>query len=207
MIGHPKHIDKVIANGVDLVCCQGGEGGGHTGPIPFSILIPECVNAARGKLSGLGKQVIVVAAGGVYDGRSLAAALMYGAEGVWVGTRFVASVEASAPEAHKKAIVSTKHGETTTTLIYSGRPLRVKKTPYVAEWNDARAAEIAELTGKGIVPHAHELEKKPERSMEGHPFLMGDVSGLITDIPTAKEIIDNMVQGAVKAIENGHAKL
>lgn len=184
MVGHPKHVPNAIRNGADIVIAQGGEGGGHTGSIPFSVLIPACVDAAKGQVSKLsGKPVMVLAAGGIFDGRGLAAALMYGAQGVWVGTRFVASEEASAPDAHKKQVVSTTWGQTTTTLIYSGRPIRVKKTPYVAEWNDTRADEIKELTGKGIVPYMHDLEKNPQRSIEAKMWVSscGAVGGVEAD--------------------------
>ncbi|KAG9848496.1 2-nitropropane dioxygenase, partial [Aureobasidium melanogenum] len=95
MVGHPKHAVKALEAGVDCVCAQGGEGGGHTGDIPGNILIPAVVDTASKYKSPLtGEPALVVAAGGIYNGRSLAAALMQGAAGVWVGTRFVASVEA-----------------------------------------------------------------------------------------------------------------
>lgn len=104
MVGHPKHIPRALNQGVDIICAQGGEGGGHTGDIPFSILIPSCLDAIKGKKSPLtGGPVYLVAAGGISDGRSLAASLAYGAQAVWVGTRFVACVEAGAPKAHKDA--------------------------------------------------------------------------------------------------------
>lgn len=171
MVGAPKHVKKALDVGVDIICAQGGEGGGHTGSIPFSILIPACVDAARGRNSPLtGKQVPVIAAGGIFDGRGLAAALMYGAEAVWVGTRFVASKEAGAPPKHKELVLSAGFGDAETTLIYSGRPMRVRLTPYVKEWEETRKDEIKELTSKGIIPHDHELEKKPERSMEGNKW-------------------------------------
>merc|ERR1712187_828410 len=100
MIGHPKHVAKALAAGVDIICAQGGEGGGHTGEVATSILIPMVVDLVQGKTSPLtGKQVPVVAAGGIYDARGLAMALSLGADGVWVGTRFVASVEGGAPKA------------------------------------------------------------------------------------------------------------
>ena len=106
MVGHPKHVPRALAAGVDLICAQGGEGGGHTGDVPASILIPACVDAVRGKKSPLtGEPVYVVGAGAVFDGRGLAANLMYGAQAVWVGTRFVASVEAGAPKKHKELYV------------------------------------------------------------------------------------------------------
>lgn len=104
MVGHPKHVQKALDQGVDIICAQAGEGGGHTGDTPASILIPSCVDAVKGRKSPLtGKDIIVIGAGAVYNGRSLAANLMWGAEGVWVGTRFVASIEAGAPKAHKDA--------------------------------------------------------------------------------------------------------
>ena len=76
----------------------------------------------------------VIGAGAVYDGRSLAANLAWGAQGVWVGTRFVASTEAGAPKAHKDALLSAGYEDAVTTLIYTGRPLRVRRTPYVDDW-------------------------------------------------------------------------
>lgn len=77
---------------------------------------------------------MVIASGGIADGRGLAASLSYGAAGVWVGTRFVASVEAGAPPKHKEMIVTAGYDDLTKTLIYSGRPMSVRKTPYVEDW-------------------------------------------------------------------------
>src|SRR6266403_2228406 len=107
MIGHPKHVKKALDVGVDLICAQAGEGGGHTGDIPATILIPACVDICKRHKSPLtGKPIYVVGAGAVYDGRGLAANLMWGAQGVWVGTRFVASIEATAPKVHKDLLLS-----------------------------------------------------------------------------------------------------
>lgn len=111
----------------------------------------------------------------------------YGAAGVWVGTRFVASVEAGAPPRHKEMVISAGYDDTVRTLIYSGRPMSVRKTPYVAGWcvtfvaywagsiklmisrnrEDNRQQEIRELTSQGKVPHEVELDKHPEKSLEG----------------------------------------
>ena len=104
MVGHPKHVPRALKQGVDIICAQGGEGGGHTGDIPFSILIPACLDSLKGAKSPLtGGPVHLVASGGIYDGRGLAASLVFGAQAVWVGTRFVASVEAAVPKIHKDA--------------------------------------------------------------------------------------------------------
>ena len=79
---------------------------GHTGAIATSVLIPQCVDACRGRTSPLhGGPVHVLAAGGVYDGRGLAAALAWGAVGAWVGTRFICAAESGAPEVHRRAVL------------------------------------------------------------------------------------------------------
>jgi len=204
MVGHPKHVARALAAGVDLICAQGGEGGGHTGDIPFSLLIPACVDACRGKKSPLtGKPVEVLAAGGIYDGRGLAAALMFGAAGVWVGTRFVASVEAGAPKMHKQAVTTAGYDDTIRTIIFTGRPLRVRKTPYAEEWETKRKNEIVELTSKGIVPVEKDLEEHPEKSLEARPWLMGQVAGAIDKVLPAQDIVDEMVRTAVERLNAG----
>jgi NAD(P)H-dependent flavin oxidoreductase YrpB (nitropropane dioxygenase family) len=108
MIGHPKHVHKACQAGVDIICAQGGEAGGHTGDIASMVLIPACADICKQYTSPLtGKPVTLVAAGGINDGRSVAAALMLGASGVWVGTRFIPSVESKAPDNWKKQYVSS----------------------------------------------------------------------------------------------------
>lgn len=135
MVGHPKHVAKALQSGVDLICAQAGEAGGHTGDIPASLLVPTCADAIRGHKSPLtGKQVGLVGAGAIYDGRGLAANLAWGAQAVWVGTRFLASIEAGAPQTHKDLVVEAGWEDTARTLIFTGRPARVYKTPYVQDW-------------------------------------------------------------------------
>ncbi|KAF9001930.1 2-nitropropane dioxygenase [Cyathus striatus] len=201
MIGHPKHVAKALAQGVDIICAQGGEGGGHTGDTPFSILIPAVVDLCKDVKSPLtGEPVLVVAAGGIADGRGLAAALAYGASGVWVGTRFVASVEAGAPKVHKDMVLTAGYDDIVRTLIYSGRPMSVRKTPYVDEWETKRRREIEELVSKGQVPHEVELQRQPERSLQGRSWLMGRVAGSISDIKPAKDIVDELVATAARSL-------
>jgi NAD(P)H-dependent flavin oxidoreductase YrpB (nitropropane dioxygenase family) len=131
---------------------------------------------------------------------------MWGAQAVWVGTRFVASTEAGAPKKHKELVLSAGHGDTNTTLIYTGRPLRVRRTDYVKQWEE-RQDEIKALTSQGKLPHEVELSKKPELSLPGRPWLMGDVASVINDIKPAKEIIDEMVTTAEQQIKRGQALL
>ncbi|TKA78535.1 hypothetical protein B0A49_01640 [Cryomyces minteri] len=200
MVGHPKHAVKALDAGVDIVCAQGGEGGGHTGDIPNSILIPAVVDVARRYKSPLtGEPAMVVAAGGISSGRSLASSLMQGAQGVWVGTRFVASEEAGCSRLHKEAVVSAGFDDTLRTLVVSGRPLRVKMNEYIKGWED-RPQDIKSLTDQGIAPLAKDMDDGVDVDI---PFLMGQVAGVIDKIKPAKEIMDEMVTEAVEMLKLG----
>ncbi|KAI0023619.1 2-nitropropane dioxygenase [Xylariomycetidae sp. FL0641] len=200
MVGHPKHAAKALDLGVDMVCAQGGEGGGHTGDIATTVLIPAVVDVARRyrpAMLGGGRPAPVVAAGGMYNGRSLAGSLMQGAAGVWVGTRFVASAEANCSEAHKRAVVGCGFTDTERTLVLSGRPLRARTNAYLARWH-ARPQRVRELCDAGVVPIEHDLE-------QGHdvdpPHLMGQVAGAIDRIQPAGEIVDEMVAEAADMLK------
>lgn len=159
MIGHPKHVKKCLDLGVDIICAQGGEGGGHTGDVPTTVLIPAVVELVKGKTSPMtGQPVQVVAAGGIFNGQTVAAALMLGASAVWVGTRFILTEEAGAPKAHQEAVRTAGHDDNIRTIIFTGRPLRVRNNPYIDNWETNRAAEIKELTNKGVIPVEHDFE-------------------------------------------------
>lgn len=229
MIGHPKHVRKCLDLGVDLICAQGGEGGGHTGDVPTTVLIPAVVEAVKGKTSPLtGKPVQVIAAGGIHNGNLLAAALMMGATAVWVGTRFVLSEEAGAPEAHKEAVRTASFDDTIRTLIFTGRPLRVRKNPYILNWETERQQEIKELTSKGVLPYEADLDKvmsgemtQPPKGLDVggtdgevdidelmdqfRPFLMGSAAAVVNDKKSAKEIVDEFVNDAAAAIQRGNS--
>ncbi|KAL2870869.1 NAD(P)H-dependent flavin oxidoreductase [Aspergillus lucknowensis] len=198
MVGAPKHAEKALKAGVDIICAQGGEGGGHTGDIPFSVLIPAVVDTVQGYKSPLtGKTPLVVAAGGINDGRSLAAALALGASGVWVGTRFLATEESGASRLHKEAVVGARYGETKRTLVVSGRPLRMLPNDYIKEW-EKKPEEIARLTSQGIVPLEHDFNNDKEFDI---PFLMGDVSGIIKEIKPAGQVLREIVAQAAAVLK------
>ena len=205
MVGHPKHAIKALELGVDIVCPQGGEGGGHTGNVANSVLIPAVVDVARKYKPPMlkGSTALVVAAGGISNGRGLASSLMQGAVAVWVGTRFVASVEAGCSEEHKKEVVSCDFDGTERTLVLSGRPLRMKTNEYIANWH-AKPDQIKELCDKGIVPIEHDLEEGNDIDL---PHLMGQVAGSIKKIQPAGEIVDEMVKEAAEMLKLGGAYL
>jgi len=120
MIGHPKHVKKCLELGVDIICAQGGEGGGHTGDVPTTVLIPTVVQLVKGHKSPMtGEPVQVIAAGGLFNGQSVAAALMLGASAVWIGTRFVLSAEAGASKAHQEAVRTAGFDDNIRTIIFT----------------------------------------------------------------------------------------
>ncbi|GAB7363705.1 hypothetical protein MBLNU230_g4273t1 [Neophaeotheca triangularis] len=213
MIGHPKHVQKCLDLGVDLICAQGGEGGGHTGDVPTSILIPTVAALCKGKKSPMtGSPVQVIAAGGIYNGQSLAAAIALGATAVWVGTRFVLSEEAGAPKAHQEAVRTSGFDDNVRTIIFTGRPLRVRRNPYIDNWEENRQNEIKEMTGKGVIPVEGDLERMgddvdDETMDNARPFLMGKAAAVVNERKSAKAIVDEMVEGAVKVIQDSSSAI
>ncbi|KAL2109549.1 hypothetical protein VUR80DRAFT_2327 [Thermomyces stellatus] len=222
MIGHPKHVKKCLDLGVDIICAQGGEGGGHTGDVPTTVLIPAVVDAVKGHKSPLtGKPVQVIAAGGIHNGQLLASALMMGASAVWVGTRFVLTEEAGAPKAHKEAVRTAGHDDNIRTVIFTGRPMRVRNNPYINNWETERQEEIKELLAKGVIPYEADLEKielNGEGSAGGgeggdddeddvfeqfRPYLMGKCAAVVNDLKPAKEVVDEFVNDAAAWITKG----
>lgn len=226
MIGSPKHVEKALAAGVDIICAQGGEGGGHTGEVATSILIPIVVDLCHGKMSPLtGKQVPVVAAGGIFDGRGLAMALSLGADAVWVGTRFVASQEAGAPKNHKTAVVQAGVHDTHRCEAFSGRPLRIIKTPYSRKWVEERSDVLNQRIRDGILPAEEDFRQVSEAEGEDRVKLLkaigadtqlpsasnihlcGQVAGAINEILPARQIVDEMVLTACNMMKINNAKV
>ncbi|KAJ9488254.1 hypothetical protein VN97_g5040 [Penicillium thymicola] len=210
MIGHPKHVQKALDVGVDIICAQGGEGGGHTGDVPTTVLIPTVAKLVEGKKSPLtGQPVQVIAAGGLFNGNSVAAALMLGASAVWIGTRFILSDEAGAPTAHQEAVRTSNFEDNIRTIIFTGRPLRVRKNPYIVNWEDNRHDEIKQLTAKGIIPVEHDMENLPDDVDDdtldnARPYLMGKVAAVVNEKKSAKAIVDELVGDAAVLLQKGN---
>ena len=134
-IGAAKHAVKVASWGADAVMVQGGEGGGHTGPVPTTLLLPTVLDA----LSGAGSDIPVVAAGGFFDGRGLAAALSYGAGGVGMGTRFLLTQDSAVPDAVKQLYLERGLTDTVVTAKVDGMPHRMLRTDLVEELEESSA--------------------------------------------------------------------
>lgn len=196
--GAVKHAVKAEQAGCDAVICQGGEGGGHTGLVGTLPLVAQAVEAVN---------IPVVAAGGIYDGRGIAAALSLGAVGVWMGTRFIASEEAHAAQSYKQTIVGATDTDTTRTRCYSGKPMRVRTNAYVEDW-ERRPDEIqpfpmqamhsiqTDVLG-GIAGVTDETRLDADKSC----FAMGQSAGGVKDVKPVAEIVEDLVNEAEDAIK------
>lgn len=129
MCGKVRHAIAAVEAGCDLVVAQGTEAGGHTGQVATMALVPQIVDA-------VGDRVPVVAAGGIVDGRGLAAALMLGADGVWVGTRFIATPEARATSGYKDTLLTLPDDGTVISRGYTGKTCRVVRNAYTQYWEE-----------------------------------------------------------------------
>ncbi|PNP45823.1 hypothetical protein TGAM01_v201701 [Trichoderma gamsii] len=226
MIGHVKHVQKCLDVGADIICAQGGEGGGHTGDTPTTVLIPAVVEAVGNAKSPLTKgPVQVIAAGGISNGQTLAAALVMGASAVWVGTRFILTDEAGAPKSHKDAVRTAGHDDNVRTIIFTGRPMRVRNNAYINDWETNRQQEMKELAAKGTIPYEADLDKvlnggeKPsivqtaeqanndeddDPLEQFRPFLMGKAAAVVNVQKPAKAVVDELVNDAVAQLKKSN---
>jgi enoyl-[acyl-carrier protein] reductase II len=198
MCGKVRHAVSAVASGVDFVVAQGTEGGGHTGTVATLALVPQVVDA-------VGDKVPVVAAGGLFDGRGLAASLALGADGVWIGTRFIATPEARAVDGYKETLLALREDDTVISRAYTGKTCRVVRNDWTNHYEQ----------------HADELQKFPEQAIAssragvnhlGAPegtevdvrreFMpCGQGVGAITELTPAGDIVRAMVAEAERTLE------
>jgi enoyl-[acyl-carrier protein] reductase II len=129
MCGKVRHATSAVESGCDFVVAQGTEAGGHTGTVATMALVPQVVDA-------VGERVPVVAAGGLFDGRGLAASLALGADGVWIGTRFIATPEARAVAGYKETLVALPEDGTVVSRAYTGKTCRVVRNEWTQHFDD-----------------------------------------------------------------------
>lgn len=194
--GAVKHAQKAEQAGCDAVICQGGEGGGHTGLVGTAPLVAQAVEAVK---------IPVVAAGGLYDGRGLAAALALGAQGVWMGTRFIASTEAHAAQMYHDAVLGATDEDTIRTRCYSGKPMRVRKNGYVDDW-ERRPQDIQPFPMQAALSVRNGVIGGIGGQMEGLDidkscFAMGQSAGGIREVKPAAAIVADIMREAHAAID------
>ncbi|MFF4198469.1 NAD(P)H-dependent flavin oxidoreductase [Nonomuraea sp. NPDC001831] len=219
-VGARRHAEKVAAWGVDAVIVQGGEGGGHTGPLATTLLLPQVVDAV---------DIPVIAAGGFFDGRGLVAALAYGACGIAMGTRFLLTRESPVPDAVKDVYLAAR--ETVVTTRVDGVPHRVLSTPFVASLersrllravlNGARFRRLSGLSWGALVREGRRMRRGRELTWAqvlqaaNTPVLLraamvdgradlgvmasGQVVGVIEDLPSCAELIGRVMAEAEEA--------
>ena len=226
-VGAVRHAEKVAEWGVDAVIAQGAEGGGHTGVVPTSILIPQIVDAV---------DIPVIAAGGFTNGRGLAAALVFGAHGIAMGTRFLLTAESGVPEAVKASYLATSVTGTTVTRAIDGAPQRVITNRMVERLEQARllalpmalanALRFRQLTGTSLGELAAEgLRMRRSQGLtwsqvalaanapmltratmvDGHLEVgilpTGQGVGMIDDLPTCAEVVERTVKEATEVLD------
>lgn len=227
-IGARRHAEKVAEWGVDAVIAQGHEGGGHTGPVPTTLLLPQVVDAVS---------IPVVAAGGFSDGRGLVAALAYGASGIAMGTRFLLTRESHVPDAVKQKYLASTVTDTVVTRAIDGYPQRVILTDVIAKLERAsgvsrllRAMQYAlafrSATGDSLVNLLREglaMKKSQDFTwaqialaasapmmtratmIEGRSEVgilpTGQVVGLIDELPSVAELIARIMREAETALD------
>ena len=225
-IGAKRHAEKVLEWGVDAVLVQGGEGGGHTGAVPTTVLLPQVVDAVAGR-------VPVIAAGGFFDGRGLVAALAYGASGIAMGTRFLLTSDSSVPQAVKEYYISKGVLDTVVSVQVDGVPHRVLRTELVDQLESSRgkflalpraginALKFRKMTGAKLTDMLREgmaMKKSMDLSYSqmvmaaNTPMLLktslvdgrtesgvmasGQVVGIIEDLPSCADLIDRIITEA-----------
>jgi NAD(P)H-dependent flavin oxidoreductase YrpB (nitropropane dioxygenase family) len=233
-VGAARHAEKVAAWGADLVMVQGGEGGGHTGSVPTTLLLPTVLDAV---------DIPVVAAGGFFDGRGLAAALSYGAAGVGMGTRFLLTQESTVPDAVKHLYLSSGLDGTVVTDKVDGMPHRMLRTSLVEELEESsrlrslaptarRTLEFKRSSGMSwgrLLSDGRSMRRGGERSWSqmmlaaNTPTMLkaglvdgdtgagvlasGQVVGVIDDLPTCEELVDRVVAEAANELRRAASLL
>ncbi|WP_431929470.1 NAD(P)H-dependent flavin oxidoreductase [Nonomuraea jabiensis] len=220
-VGARRHAEKVAGWGVDAVIVQGGEGGGHTGSVATTLLLPQVVDAV---------DIPVIAAGGFFDGRGLVAALAYGACGIAMGTRFLLTSDSPVPDEVKKLYLATR--DTVVTTKVDGVPHRVLLTPFVASLersrllravvNGARFKRLSGLSWGEMLREGRRMRQARDLTwaqvlqaastpvllraamVEGRADLgvmaSGQVVGVIDDLPSCRELIDRIMTDAETAL-------
>jgi len=198
MCGKVDHARRAVDAGCDIVVAQGTEAGGHTGQVATMPLVPQIVDA-------VGDRVPVVAAGGIFDGRGLAAALTLGADGVWVGTRFIATPEARSVIGYKDALLRAAEDGTTVSRAYSGKTMRVVRNEYTRffDENPAELQPFPGQLGRSINDKAFHLGGDAEtagidEARECYPA--GQGVGAIDALVPAAELVRRFVAEAEQAL-------
>jgi NAD(P)H-dependent flavin oxidoreductase YrpB (nitropropane dioxygenase family) len=195
LAGSAKHALRHVDNGVDIVVAQGHEAGGHTGEIASMVLVPEVVDALKGKAP-------VLAAGGIGTGRQVAAALALGASGVWMGSAFLTATEyhlgrrrPSGVSVIQEALLLASSSDTVRRRIYTGKPARLLKSKWTDAWDAPDAPEPLPMPLQNIlVSEAHQRMNESDNP-DTVAMPVGQIVGRMNEIRPAADIIADLVSG------------
>jgi enoyl-[acyl-carrier protein] reductase II len=199
MCGKVRHAVAAVEAGCDLVVAQGTEAGGHTGTVATFPLVPQIVDA-------VGDRVPVVAAGGIFDGRGLAAALTLGADGVWIGTRFIATPEARAVPGYKDALIATPEDGTVVSRAFTGKTLRAVRNQ-VTQHYEEHPEELKPFPDQMIVSttggflHLPQGDEATDVDPNRECYPAGQGIGAIHDLVPAAELVRRFVDEAERALD------
>lgn len=197
MCGKVRHATAAVASGCDFVVAQGTEAGGHTGTVATMALVPQVVDAVEGK-------VPVVAAGGIFDGRGLIAALALGAEGVWIGTKFIATHEAHTGRGYKEKMLEMAEDDTVVSRAYTGKTCRVARTEWT-QYYEEHPEELQGFPGQAIATiqaGIHHLGVGPEVELDTNRAFMaiGQAVGAIDQIVPARQVVEEIMDDARRTL-------
>jgi enoyl-[acyl-carrier protein] reductase II len=201
MCGTVGHAVRAVEAGCDIVVAQGTEAGGHTGRVATMPLVPQIVDAVGGR-------VPVVAAGGIVDGRGLAAALMLGATGVWIGTRFIATPEANLVSGYREAVLAASESDTVISRAYTGKTLRTIRNDYTDhfEAHPDQLQPFPAQIGRSIGDGAMHLGGGPDTTgidPAKEIYAAGQGAGAITEVVGAGDLVRSIVADAEACLRRG----
>ncbi len=190
MAGNVRHAKKLDALGVDAIIAQGSEAGGHTGTITTMVLVPEVVDTVS---------TPVLAAGGISDGRGIAASLMLGAQGAWIGTRFIATVESSTPENHKHKLIESGENGTVVSRTYTGKPSRILRNEFTERWK-GHEDEVLPMPWQRMWVDQLVTPARAAGMVEIANFPTGQVASRIADLPHTADLMTALINETEQAL-------
>lgn len=192
VVGKVQHARQVVESGIDVIVAQGHDGGGHNSPIGTISLIPQVVDA-------VGDRVPVLGAGGISDGRGVAAAFMLGAEGAWVGTAFLATEEAGIEDFQKEAIVEGGDADTVVSRSITGKPARMIRNKWADAWV-AAGKEPLPMPYQSMISGPVMAAGIAARRKDILPGFAGQGIGLIHAVRPAAAVMAELVADAESAL-------
>lgn len=198
VVGATRHAQKAVAAGADFVVAQGHDGGGHNSAVGTMALIPQVVD-------GLAGEVPVIAAGSIMDGRQVVAALALGAQGVWCGSLFLATDEADLTPGQKQAIVDSDETGTQVSRVWSGKPARVIKSLWTAEFSASGLPVLPMHQQLTLVDRVMKAADKMERA-DINPGAAGQGIGMVRSIRPAAEVFSDLVADTRRVLESFYGK-